>query len=108
MLAVLYTTLNKTYLFLDNIFICIFFNENVWISIKISLKFVAYSLIDNKSELNSMDKPWLEPMVVYFTDAYASLGLHELKKLFFFIAVWRSLNNFFSVTLLYIRCKIPD
>ena len=31
----------------DDIFKCIFFNENVWISIKISLKFVPKGLINN-------------------------------------------------------------
>ena len=33
--------------FPDNIFKCIFFNENVWISIKISLKFVSKGSINN-------------------------------------------------------------
>ena len=33
--------------FSDGIFKCIFFNENVWISIKISLKFVPKGPIDN-------------------------------------------------------------
>ena len=33
--------------FADNIFKCIFLNENVWISIKISLKFVPMGLINN-------------------------------------------------------------
>ena len=32
----------------DNIFKCIFFNENIWISITISLKFVPKGSIDNK------------------------------------------------------------
>ena len=31
----------------DDIFKCIFLNENVWISIKISLKFVPKGLINN-------------------------------------------------------------
>ena len=33
--------------FADDIFKCIFFNENVWIPIKISLKFVLKSPINN-------------------------------------------------------------
>ena len=35
----------------DDIFKCIFFNENIWISIKISLKLVLYGPIDNKPAL---------------------------------------------------------
>ena len=35
----------------DDILKCIFFNENAWISIKISLKFVTKGSIDNKSAL---------------------------------------------------------
>ena len=35
----------------DDIFSCIFLNENVWISIKISLKFVPKGPIDNKPVL---------------------------------------------------------
>ena len=34
--------------FPDDIFKCIFLNENAWIEIKISLKFVSMCLIDNK------------------------------------------------------------
>ena len=39
--------------FADDIFKCIFFNENVWISIKISLKFVAKGPINNIPPLGS-------------------------------------------------------
>ena len=35
-------------IFADDIFRCIFLNENFWISNKISLKYVPYGLIDNK------------------------------------------------------------
>ena len=51
----------------DDIFNRIFFNENVWISIKISLKFVSKGRIDSKSSLFQVmawrrtgDKPLLE------------------------------------------------
>ena len=61
----------------DDIFTCIFFNENVWISIEISLKFVPKGPIDNKSALVQVmtwrptgDKPLPEPMLTQFTDAY--------------------------------------
>ena len=50
---------------------CIFLNENVWISIKMSLKFVAEGLINNISALDQIiawrrqgDKPLSEPMMV--------------------------------------------
>ena len=36
---------------LDDIFKCISFNENIWIGIRISLKFVLKFPIDNKSAL---------------------------------------------------------
>ena len=55
----------------DDIFKRIFFNENVWISIKISLKFVPKGPINNIAALvqimawrRSGDKPLSEPMMV--------------------------------------------
>ena len=63
--------------FADDIFKRIFFNENVWILIKISLKFVSKGPIYNIPVLvqitawrRSGDKPLSEPMMVSFTDAY--------------------------------------
>ena len=57
--------------FPDDIFKCIFLNENVWISIKISLKFVPKGPINNIPALvqimvwrRSGDKPLSEPMMV--------------------------------------------
>ena len=57
--------------FADDIFKRIFFNENVWISIKISLKFVSKGSINNIPALvqimawrRSGDKPLSEPMMV--------------------------------------------
>ena len=56
--------------FPDDIFKCIFLNENVWISIKISLKFVPKGLINSIPALvlimawrRSGDKPLSEPMI---------------------------------------------
>ena len=56
--------------FPDNTFKCIFFNENVWISIKISLKFVPKGSINNIPALVQImawrrlgAKPLSEPMV---------------------------------------------
>ena len=55
----------------QDIFKCIFLNENIWISIKISLKFVPNDLIKNIPALLQMmawrrsgDKPLSERMVV--------------------------------------------
>ena len=62
----------------------IFFNENVWISIKISLKFVPRGPISNIPVLVQImawrwpgDKPLSEPMTVCWR-IYASLSLNEL------------------------------
>ena len=61
----------------DNIFKCILLNENDRIPIKISLKFVPRSPIDNKPALVQVmawhqtgDKPLCEPMLIQFTDEY--------------------------------------
>ena len=61
----------------DDIFECILFNENERIPIRISLKFVPRSPIDNKPALVQImawrrtgDKPLPEPMLTQFTDAY--------------------------------------
>ena len=57
--------------FPDDIFKCIFLNENIWISSKISLKFVPEGPINNISAMVQMmawrlpgDKPLTEPMMV--------------------------------------------
>ena len=57
--------------FADDIFKCIFLNENVWIPIKISLKFVPKGPINNIPALVQImawrrpgDKPLSEPMMV--------------------------------------------
>ena len=57
--------------FPDDIFKCIFLNENVWISIKISLNFVPRGPINNIPALVQImawrrpgDKPLSEPMMV--------------------------------------------
>ena len=57
--------------FADDIFKCIFFNENVWISLKISLKFVPKGpvinipvLVQKMAWRRSGDKPLSEPMMV--------------------------------------------
>ena len=61
----------------DYIFKRIFLNENIWISNKISLKYVPWGLIENMLALVQImawrrtgDKPLSEPMLTQFTDAY--------------------------------------
>ena len=60
--------------FADDIFKCIFLNENFWIPIKMSLKFVPTGLINNITALVQImawrrpgDKPLSEPMMVSST-----------------------------------------
>ena len=75
--------------FADDIFKCILLNENVWTSLKISLKFVPNVWINNIPALVQIwawrqpgDKPLSEPMMVRLltlTHINASLGLNELK-----------------------------
>ena len=75
--------------FPDDIFKWIFLNENVWISITISLKFVPRGPINNIPTLVQVmawrwpgDKPLSEPMMARLPIhiCYASLGPNELIK----------------------------
>ena len=61
----------------DDIFKCIFLNENDNVRIQISLKLVPRGPIDNKPALFQVmvwrrtgDNPVPEPMMTQFTDAY--------------------------------------
>ena len=63
--------------FADDIFKCIFLNENTWISIKISLRFVPEgpiniipALVQIMAWRRTGDKPLSEPMMIQFNDAY--------------------------------------
>ena len=63
--------------FADNVLKCNFLNENVWIPIEISLKFIPKSLINNIPALVQImvwrrtgDRPLYEPMMTRFNDAY--------------------------------------
>ena len=63
--------------FPDDIFKCIFLSENVWISINISLKFVAMGPIHNIPALVQIiawrrtgDEPLSEAMIACFPDTY--------------------------------------
>ena len=72
--------------FTDDIFKCIFLNENVWISLKISLKFVPKVRINNITALAQI-MAWCWPDTSHHLNQwwlvcwriYASLGLNELK-----------------------------
>ena len=57
--------------FADDMFKCIFLNENIWIPIEISLKFVPKGSINNNPALVQImawrlpgDKPLFEPMMI--------------------------------------------
>ena len=92
-------------LFPDNIFKCIFLNENCFILMKISLKFVAQGPINNIPALvqvmawhRSGDKPLSEPMMACLNDAYIMTHIcvtrpHWVNSL----APERCRNNFTSV-----------
>ena len=63
--------------FPDNIFQCIFLNENVWISNTIWLEFVMKGPIDNNTALVQImvwrwtgNKPLSEPMMAWAGDTY--------------------------------------
>ena len=72
--------------FLDDIFKCIFLNENIWISIKISLRFVLKGPINNIPALVQI-MAWRRPGASHYLNQwwldyrriYESLGLNELK-----------------------------
>ena len=70
--------------FADNIFKCIFLNENVWIFIKIWLKFISKVRINNIPALVQImawrqpgDKPLSEPMMSLVADAYMRMNMNE-------------------------------
>ena len=66
--------------FADDIFKCIFLNENVWISIAISLKFIPKGQINNIPALvHIMAWPYyLNQWWLVYYRIYASLGLNEI------------------------------
>ena len=71
--------------FPDDIFKCIFLNENVWISLKISFNFAPMVRINNFSALIQImawrrrgDKPLSDQWWLIHCSVYASLGLNEL------------------------------
>ena len=92
-----------------DIFKCVFLNENIWISIKISLKFVPKVRINNNPALVQIiawrrigDKPLSEPMLARFTDAYMRVKVQQkgsnIKSL---LLIWRSGTRRFYL-------RVPD
>ena len=82
--------------FADAIFKCIFLNENVWIPIKISLKFVSKGPINNIPALVQIiawhrpgDKPLSEPMVVNLT-TYICVTRPQWVKIWAVFYLWLS------------------
>ena len=64
--------------FADDIFKCIFLNENVWISIKISLKFVPQGPIDNIPLVQIMAWCWYQSLCPKWVNRLAP-GRFEMK-----------------------------
>ena len=92
--------------FADDIFKCIFLNENVWIPSNISLKFDPQGPINNIPALVQImawrrpgDKPLSGPMIDY-QRIYASLGLNELKGVL--------LNNFSKGQMILLEGVVVD
>ena len=67
--------------FPDDIFRCIFLNENTWIAINISLNFVTKGPLDNIPSLVQIMAcgHYLNQWWLVYRRIYASLGLNELK-----------------------------
>ena len=81
--------------FTDDIFKCIFMNENVWIPIKISLKFVHKGPFNNIPTFVKImawrrpgDKPLSEPMVVSLLMHICAIRPHWVKLLWPSDAIW--------------------
>ena len=77
------------------IFKCIFLNENIWISIHISLKFVPKGQIDNIPALVQMmawrrsgDKPLCEPMVVSLLTHICVTQPQWVNRMLVLLSIW--------------------
>ena len=83
--------------FADDILKCIFWNENVWLPIKISLKFVPHGAINNIPALVQImawrrpgDKPLSGPMMVRLPTHSASMSLFSHFVEYFLVSVINS------------------
>ena len=88
-------------LFVDDIFKCIFLNENVWIPVKLSLKFVPKGPINNIPALVQImawcrqgDKPLSEPMMVSLLTHICATRPQWVK---YNMGVGKTLNNTSSI-----------
>ena len=79
--------------FADDIFNCVFLNANVWIPIKISLKFVPKGQIDHISALGQIlawrrpgDKPLSEPMM-FSLPTHICVFRHQWVKISFVLTI---------------------
>ena len=110
--------------FADDIFKCIFLNENVWTSLKISLTFVPNVRINNIPALVQImawrrpgDKPLSEPMIVrlpthicvtrpqWVNDFLAHKGRHSIP--LYCIMLSRFSDNKYSLLMHCIKIKSP-
>ena len=89
--------------FADDIFKCIFLNKNVWIPIKISMKFVPKGPINNIPALVQImawrrpgDKPLSEPMMVSLTTHICATWPQWVKMGFMWHVIWDTLVLFTS------------
>ena len=85
--------------FPDNIFKCIFLNENIWVTIKISLKFVPKGPINNIPALVQImawrrpgDKPLSEPMRVSLLSHICVTRPRWVKHCFFVVFYWGKID----------------
>ena len=97
--------------FADDTYKCIFLNENVWIPIRISLKFVPKGPINNMPALvqimawrRSGDKPLSGPMWLDYRRIYASIGLNELilKTYMYINQLWTLITKILYMIFMYL------
>ena len=101
------------YQFPDDIFKCNILNENIWILIKISLKFVPNGLINNIPALVQImawrwpgDKPLSEPMMVYLL-MHICITRPQWVKLYNWIVLYEKTVQFILQLHNYIKCPCP-
>ena len=104
-------------IYADDIFNFIFFNENIWISINISLKFFPKGPINNNTALVQImagrllvDKPLSDPMLIQILwRIYAALGGVELTVSFKVAsrALGQSYNHHMIAIIWSLQCKGP-
>ena len=93
--------------FTEDTFKCIFLNENVWMSIQISLKFILKGPINNIPSLVQItawgqqgDKPLSEHMMVRLQThmIYVSLGLNDLSYIIHYNTWGGNASDMFAFT----------